>query len=259
MLLSLIGFWFHRPAAARPPRSLFSNARGDVGFLAAILVLYAYADPLYRRTPRPGRGWSQSAHRPFSWAAIGLFLVPWQVRLFPLHSGCPDAMKVPTPVPPSSMPHHGGRRRHLVARLYPVLSGAGGAPRHRRRRRLQRLFAAVLAMVRNDIKGCWPNPIPSWGYDGGPGHMAALSWASLPLLTRLLQGAALSGAGSLSHAVGILTCERWAACEAQPWILRHLHHRLAQPGRRLAMSGSSARKRFCSALESNPNYSPVCS
>ena len=152
----LIGFWFHRPAAAVAAKKAFLVTRlGDLGFLAAILLLYSHAgtlDILNLNNPAITGAISGGA---LTLAAIGLFLgAMGKSGQFPLHIWLPDAMEGPTPV--SALIHAAtmvAAGVFLVARMYPLFEAAPhmltvvaviGA--------FSAVFAATMGLVMKDIK-----------------------------------------------------------------------------------------------------------
>ncbi len=154
----LIGFWFHRPAAAAAAKKAFIVTRlGDFGFLAAILFLYFKTDPhtLDIATLHQLAIAGALAGTTLTWAAIGIFAgAVGKSAQFPLHVWLPDAMEGPTPV--SALIHAAtmvAAGVFLVARFFPMFVGSetaitvvaiiGG---------FTAIFAASMALVMNDIK-----------------------------------------------------------------------------------------------------------
>ena len=151
----LIGFWFHKPEAARAAMKAFIVTRlGDFGFLAAILFLYAKTGTfdiaeLYVVAP------AMLSATALTWAAIGIFSgAVGKSAQFPLHTWLPDAMEGPTPV--SALIHAAtmvAAGVYLVARMFPVFASSpqaitvvaiiGG---------FTAIFAATMGLVMNDIK-----------------------------------------------------------------------------------------------------------
>ncbi len=100
----LIGFWFHRPAAAAAAKKAFIVTRiGDFGFLLAILFLYLTTGT-FDIAALPGAlqqalvaGTLTSTG--LTLAALGIFSgAVGKSAQFPLHVWLPDAMEGPTPV-----------------------------------------------------------------------------------------------------------------------------------------------------------------
>ena len=152
----LIGFWFHRPAAAAAAKKAFLVTRiGDVGFLAAILLLYSHAGTLDITALNSPAVTGAIAGYVLTWAALGLFLgAMGKSGQFPLHIWLPDAMEGPTPV--SALIHAAtmvAAGVFLVARMYPLFQAAPhaltvvavvGA--------FTAVFAATMGLVMKDIK-----------------------------------------------------------------------------------------------------------
>ncbi|MBA7596239.1 NADH-quinone oxidoreductase subunit L [subsurface metagenome] len=152
----LIGFWFHRPAAARAATKAFIVTRiGDFGFLAAILFLYFKTGTfdigeLHHLALAGAIGGTV-----LTWAAIGVFSgAIGKSAQFPLHTWLPDAMEGPTPV--SALIHAAtmvAAGIYLVARMFPIFASSltavttvaaiGG---------FTAIFAATMGLVMNDIK-----------------------------------------------------------------------------------------------------------
>src|SRR6266542_1271300 len=131
----LIGFWYHKPAAAAAAKKAFITTRvGDLGFFLGILWLYAETGTLLfydggngclessaltslvARTTLLGMGVS---------TAIGLLIfcgAMGKSGQVPLHVWLPDAMEGPTPV--SALIHAAtmvAAGVFLVARVYPLM------------------------------------------------------------------------------------------------------------------------------------------
>ena len=157
----LIGFWFHRPSAAAAAKKAFLVTRlGDLGLLAAMILIWDRAGTLNIAEINEGAEMLIIAGAMISQAAITLFalgLIAGAVgksAQFPLHIWLPDAMEGPTPV--SALVHSAtmvAAGVYLLARFFPVLEasatasdmiawiGAGTA-----------VGAAILALVQTDIK-----------------------------------------------------------------------------------------------------------
>ncbi len=152
----LIGFWFHRPAAANAAKKAFIVTRlGDFGFLAGILVLY-YNTGTFDIAELHGLAIAGTlAGTTLTWAAIGIFSgAVGKSAQFPLHVWLPDAMEGPTPV--SALIHAAtmvAAGVFLVARTFPLFEHSvealttvaiiGG---------FTAIFAASMGLVMNDIK-----------------------------------------------------------------------------------------------------------
>ncbi len=152
----LIGFWFHKPSAARAAVKSFVVTRiGDLGFLIGILILFSAAGTLdfgqLSHLAQAGKlsGWVLTASAILIFAgAVG------KSAQFPLHTWLADAMEGPTPV--SALIHAAtmvAAGVYLVARAYPIFATSpvametvaviGG---------FTAILAASIALVQHDIK-----------------------------------------------------------------------------------------------------------
>ena len=161
----LIGFWFHRPAAAAAAKKAFITTRvGDLGLLLGMVWLYAQTGTLVfydhgAGCLEPSAVGGLGAHLTIGGmavsTAIGLLIFCGAVGKsgqVPLHVWLPDAMEGPTPV--SALIHAAtmvAAGVYLMARVYPLLTGEAlavvawvGA--------ITALFAACIAVAQNDIK-----------------------------------------------------------------------------------------------------------
>jgi len=152
----LIGFWFHRPAAAKAAKKAFIVTRiGDFGFLAAILLLFFNTGTLDIAQLHSLAIAGTLGGAVLTWAALGIFLgAAGKSAQFPLHVWLPDAMEGPTPV--SALIHAAtmvAAGVFLVARMYPLFESSpealhtvamvGG---------FTAIFAATMGLVMTDIK-----------------------------------------------------------------------------------------------------------
>ncbi len=152
----LIGFWFHRPAAANAAKKAFIVTRlGDFGFLAAILLLFARTGTFDIAELHSLAIAGALAGTTLTWAAIGIFSgAVGKSAQFPLHVWLPDAMEGPTPV--SALIHAAtmvAAGVFLVARTLPIFIHSieaittvaiiGG---------VTAIFAASMGLVMTDIK-----------------------------------------------------------------------------------------------------------
>ena len=152
----LIGFWFHRPSAAKAAKKAFIVTRiGDFGFLAAILLLYANTGTLNVDSLTGMAVGGTLTGAVLTWAAIGIFFgAAGKSAQFPLHVWLPDAMEGPTPV--SALIHAAtmvAAGVFLVARTFPLFESSpealtvvayiGG---------FTAIFAATMGLVMTDIK-----------------------------------------------------------------------------------------------------------
>ena len=165
----LIGFWFHKPEAAKAAQKAFIATRvGDIGFLIGILLVFKYTGTFVFYSSN-GLGILQdigltmlTSHTNviLGLNAAGLVALLFFVGAIgksgqlPLHIWLPDAMEGPTPV--SALIHAAtmvAAGVFLVARTYPLFAadpitlsvvawfGAATA-----------LFAAIIALAQYDIK-----------------------------------------------------------------------------------------------------------
>jgi NADH-quinone oxidoreductase subunit L len=158
----LIGFWFHRPAAAAAAKKAFIVTRiGDFGFMLALMWLFSHRGEFLVRGLNPFEIPDINGAAPLltaslvTWTALGLFAgAVGKSAQFPLNTWLPDAMEGPTPV--SSLIHAAtmvAAGVFLVARLMPlflasssamnVVALIGG---------VTAVLAAAMALVTNDIK-----------------------------------------------------------------------------------------------------------
>jgi NADH-quinone oxidoreductase subunit L len=161
----LIGFWFHRPAAAAAAKKAFITTRvGDLGLLIGMVWLYGQTGTLLfynsgagclERTAVAGMEAHLTVAGMAVSTAIGLLIfcgAAGKSGQVPLHVWLPDAMEGPTPV--SALIHAAtmvAAGVYLVARVYPLMSGSAlevvawvGA--------ITAIFAACIAVAQNDIK-----------------------------------------------------------------------------------------------------------
>jgi len=212
----LIGFWYHRPAAAAAAKKAFIVTRiGDFGFLLAILYFFFNADtftaqglnaleiPDIHRAAQLGILSSGVV----TWLAVGIFAgAVGKSGQVPLHVWLPDAMEGPTPV--SALIHAAtmvAAGVFLVARFFPLFETSitamnavaitGG---------VTAIFAASMGLVMNDIKRVLAySTISQLGY-----MMLALGVGAYgPALFHLFTHASFKallflGAGSANHATG---------------------------------------------------------
>lgn len=158
----LIGFWFHRPAAAAAAKKAFIITRiGDFGFMLALMWLFSHRAEFLDRGLNPFEIPDINLAAPLlsaslvTWAAVGLFTgAMGKSAQFPLHTWLPDAMEGPTPV--SSLIHAAtmvAAGVFLVARVFPLFEASsavlntvalvGG---------ITALTAAALGLAATDIK-----------------------------------------------------------------------------------------------------------
>ena len=227
----LIGFWYHRPSAARAAMKAFVVTRlGDLGFLIAILPLFSYRDAFALRGLNPLEvadihqiatvGLSTAA---ITWIALGIFAgAVGKSAQFPLHIWLPDAMEGPTPV--SALIHAATMVTagvFLVARFFPVFEAApdamtlvailGG---------VTAVFAATMGLVMYDIKRVVAySTISQLGYMILALGIGAYSVAIFHLFTHAFFKALLFlGSGSVNHATGTFDMRYMGGLRrVQPW------------------------------------------
>ena len=216
----LIGFWYHRPAAAAAAKKAFIVTRlGDFGFLLAILYLVFKADVfsgdalnaldisvINTALPDAAKA-GLIGTSVVTWIAIGIFAgAVGKSGQFPLHTWLPDAMEGPTPV--SALIHAAtmvAAGVFLVARFFPLFEAStvamnalaiiGG---------FTAVFAASMALVMNDIKRVLAySTISQLGYMMLALGIGAYGPAIFHLFTHAFFKVLLFlGAGSVSHATG---------------------------------------------------------
>ena len=213
----LIGFWYHKPAAAAAAKKAFIITRiGDFGLLLAILYLVFNVDSfasqglnpleiadIHKAVAIPGL----LASGVVTWLAIGIFTgAVGKSGQFPLHTWLPDAMEGPTPV--SALIHAATMVTagvFLVARFFPlfqasetamtVVAVVGG---------FTAVFAASMGLVANDIKRVLAySTVSQLGYMMLALGVGAYGPAIFHLFTHAFFKALLFlGSGSVNHATG---------------------------------------------------------
>ena len=158
----LIGFWYHRPAAAAAAKKAFIITRiGDFGFMLALLYLYLHRAEFLALDENPFEIPAILAAAPLlpvsvaMWVSLGILAgAMGKSAQFPLNTWLPDAMEGPTPV--SSLIHAAtmvAAGVFLVARMFPLFAEStvalnavaivGGTTA---------VLAAAMGVVANDIK-----------------------------------------------------------------------------------------------------------
>ncbi len=220
----LIGFWFHKPSAADAAKKAFIVTRfGDLGFLAAILILFANTgtfdtEALYKLVATGALAGST-----LTWVAIGIFAgACGKSAQFPLHVWLPDAMEGPTPV--SALIHAAtmvAAGVFLVARFYPIFSHSPeallvvaviGA--------FTAIFAASIGLVMNDIKRVLAySTISQLGYMMLGLGVGGVAIGIFHLSTHAFFKALLFlGAGSVNHSTGTFDMRLMGGLrKAMPW------------------------------------------
>ncbi|MEK7247207.1 MAG: NADH-quinone oxidoreductase subunit L [Chloroflexota bacterium] len=204
----LIGFWFHKDSARKAATKAFLVTRiGDLGFLIALIIIYAKAGTLDIAGIHEAAILGTVSSTWLTLFALGLFAgAAGKSAQFPLHVWLPDAMEGPTPV--SALIHAAtmvAAGVYLVARFFPVFAesetalvtvAAIGAT--------TTIIAALLGIVATDTKRVMAySTISQLGYmmmGLGVGGMVA---AIFHLFTHAFFKALLFlGAGSVNHATG---------------------------------------------------------
>ena len=220
----LIGFWFHKPAAARAAMKAFLVTRlGDLGLLIAVVLIWTKTGTFDIAEIQDLAVAGLISANVLTVFALGVFAgAVGKSAQFPLHVWLPDAMEGPTPV--SALIHAATMvvaGVYLVARLFPVfevadearltVAAVGGATA---------LMAALLALVMTDIKRVLAySTISQLGYMmlalGLGGYIAAI----FHLLTHAFFKALLFlGAGSVSHATNTFDMRRMGGLrQTMPW------------------------------------------
>ena len=156
----LIGFWFHKPAAAAAGKKAFIVTRiGDMGFLIGILLAFTQAGTL--ELFDNGNGLLEKIPTGVVWGIgaaklISLFLFCGAIGKsgqLPLHVWLPDAMEGPTPV--SALIHAAtmvAAGVFLVARTFPLFVEGQTLPLVAWVGGLTAFVAALIALGQYDIK-----------------------------------------------------------------------------------------------------------
>jgi NADH-quinone oxidoreductase subunit L len=220
----LIGFWFHRPAAANAAKKAFIVTRiGDFGFLAAILLLFFHTGTFDIAQLHSMAITGALAGTTLTWAAIGIFAgAVGKSAQFPLHTWLPDAMEGPTPV--SALIHAAtmvAAGVFLVARCYPLFEHSvqavttvaiiGG---------FTTIFAATMGLVMTDIKRVLAySTISQLGYMMLGLGTGGIAIGIFHLFNHAFFKALLFlGAGSVNHATGTFDMRQMGGLRKfMPW------------------------------------------
>jgi NADH-quinone oxidoreductase subunit L len=220
----LIGFWFHKPAAARAAVKAFLVTRlGDLGFLLAIILIFVKTGTFDIDRIQQLAVTGAISVNVLTVFTLGVFAgAAGKSAQFPLHVWLPDAMEGPTPV--SALIHAAtmvAAGVYLVARMFPVyevaddtsltVAAIGGTTA---------LMAALLAVVVTDIKRVLAySTISQLGYMmlalGLGGYAAGI----FHLLTHAFFKALLFlSSGSVNHATNTFDMRRMGGLRrAMPW------------------------------------------
>jgi NADH-quinone oxidoreductase subunit L len=220
----LIGFWFHRPAAANAAKKAFIVTRiGDFGFLVAILLLFFNTGTFDITELHSLAITGALAGTTLTWAAIGIFAgAVGKSAQFPLHVWLPDAMEGPTPV--SALIHAAtmvAAGVFLVARTYPLFEHSvealttvaviGG---------FTAIFAASMGLVMTDIKRVLAySTISQLGYMMLGLGAGGIAIGIFHLFNHAFFKALLFlGAGSVNHATGTFDMRQMGGLRKfMPW------------------------------------------
>ena len=220
----LIGFWFHRPAAANAAKKAFIVTRiGDFGFLAAILLLFTNTGTFDIAELHGLAVAGALAGTTLTWAAIGIFSgAIGKSAQFPLHTWLPDAMEGPTPV--SALIHAAtmvAAGVFLVARMFPLFAHSaeamttvaviGG---------VTAIFAASIGLVMHDIKKVLAySTISQLGYMMLGLGTGGIAIGIFHLFNHAFFKALLFlGAGSVNHATGTFDMRQMGGLrKVMPW------------------------------------------
>ena len=220
----LIGFWFHKPEAARAAMKAFLVTRlGDIGFLLAIILIWTKTGTFDIGEIQELAVTGAIGVNVLTLFGLGVFAgAAGKSAQFPLHVWLPDAMEGPTPV--SALIHAAtmvAAGVYLVARLFPVYQAADDA-------RLTvacigattALIAALLGLVMTDIKRVLAySTISQLGYMmlaiGVGGYVAGI----FHLLTHAFFKALLFlGSGSVNHATNTFDMRKMGGLRrVMPW------------------------------------------
>jgi NADH-quinone oxidoreductase subunit L len=220
----LIGFWFHKPSAANAAKKAFIVTRiGDLGLLAAILILYANTHTFDTETLYKMVADGALAGSILTWVAIGIFCgAVGKSAQFPLHVWLPDAMEGPTPV--SALIHAAtmvAAGVFLVARFFPLFEHSHeamlavaviGA--------FTAIFAASMGLVANDIKRVLAySTVSQLGYMMLGLGVGGVAIGIFHLFTHAFFKALLFlGSGSVNHGSGTFDMRLMGGLrKAMPW------------------------------------------
>jgi NADH-quinone oxidoreductase subunit L len=220
----LIGFWFHRPSAANAAKKAFIVTRfGDLGFLAAILLIFANTQTFEIEQLHALAVAGTLGGAALTWIALGIFMgAAGKSAQFPLHVWLPDAMEGPTPV--SALIHAAtmvAAGVFLVARMYPLFEHAPaalttvaiiGA--------ITAIFAASMGLVMNDIKRVLAySTISQLGYMMLGLGTGGIAIGIFHLFNHAFFKALLFlGSGSVNHATGTFDMRLMGGLrKAMPW------------------------------------------
>ena len=220
----LIGFWFHKPSAAKAAMKAFIVTRvGDVGLMLAIILIWVKTGTFNIAEIQGLAVAGLLSVNVLTLFGLGVFAgAVGKSAQFPLHVWLPDAMEGPTPV--SALIHAATMvvaGVYLIARMFPIfevadnarmtIAAVGGTTA---------LIAALLALVVVDIKRVLAySTISQLGYMmlalGMGGYVAAI----FHLLTHAFFKALLFlGSGSVNHATNTFDMRKMGGLRKfMPW------------------------------------------
>lgn len=126
----LVGFWFHKPAAAAAAKKAFIVTRfGDFGFMIAVVLIWTKTGGVFDiHELNMMAGEHVLSNAVLTGFVLGIFAgAAGKSAQFPLHFWLPDAMEGPTPV--SSLIHSAtmvAAGVYLLARFFPAVEAAPG-------------------------------------------------------------------------------------------------------------------------------------
>jgi len=220
----LIGFWFHKPAAADAAKKAFIVTRlGDFGFLIAILLFFFNTGTFDIAELHELATLGVISGTVLTWGAIGIFSgAVGKSAQFPLHTWLPDAMEGPTPV--SALIHAAtmvAAGVFLVARMFPLFEHStqalttvaviGG---------FTAIFAASMGLVMTDIKRVLAySTISQLGYMMLGLGVGGVAIGIFHLFNHAFFKALLFlGAGSVNHATGTFDMKLMGGLrKVMPW------------------------------------------
>ncbi len=220
----LIGFWFHKPAAADAAKKAFIVTRlGDFGFLIAILLFFFNTGTFDIAELHELALTGVLSGTVLTWGAIGIFSgAVGKSAQFPLHTWLPDAMEGPTPV--SALIHAAtmvAAGVFLVARMFPLFEHStqalttvavvGG---------FTAIFAASMGLVMTDIKRVLAySTISQLGYMMLGLGVGGVAIGIFHLFNHAFFKALLFlGAGSVNHATGTFDMKLMGGLrKVMPW------------------------------------------
>ena len=210
----LIGFWFHRPAAAAAAKKAFLVTRlGDLGFLLAILLIYVKTGTFDVAEVQELALAGAIGSTTLTVFALGIFAgAAGKSAQVPFHVWLPDAMEGPTPV--SAMIHAAtmvSAGVYMIIRMFPLLSAgwAEGGPLTPAMWAMAFIgaftapFASTIAVAQRDIKRVLAySTISQLGYMVAALGIGAYVAAAFHLITHAFFKALLFlGSGSVIHGV----------------------------------------------------------